>query len=145
MSIEATETESAAVAVSPATRVSLADIEANIAYEFSFRAGDAASELDFAAARGEVVVPYSALNLLTVHIIMLRNGFIVVGKSAPADAANFNEELGRKFAREDAIRQIWPLMGYAMSCGQHSNFNTASTLTWQSINTRALHPPSPAG
>ena len=50
---------------------------------------------------------------LTVCLIILRNGFCVIGKSAPADPNNFNVELGRKFAREDAIRQIWPLMGYA--------------------------------
>jgi len=37
-----------------------------------------------------------------------------VGKSAPASADNFNADLGRKLAYEDAIRQLWPLMGFAL-------------------------------
>jgi len=51
---------------------------------------------------------------MTICLVKMRNGFIVLGKSAPADPENFNEELGEKFAREDAIRQIWPLEGYAL-------------------------------
>lgn len=51
---------------------------------------------------------------MTVAYVQMRNGFIVIGKSAPADPANFNPDLGRQFAREDAIRQIWQLEGYAL-------------------------------
>jgi hypothetical protein len=51
---------------------------------------------------------------MTFCVMLMANGFAVVGKSAPADPANFNAELGRKFAREDAIRQLWPLEGYAL-------------------------------
>lgn len=51
---------------------------------------------------------------LTICVLRLKNGFSLVGKSAPADAGNYNAELGRKFAREDAIRQMWPLEGYAL-------------------------------
>lgn len=51
---------------------------------------------------------------LTVCFLRMTNGFVLIGKSAPADAKNFNPELGRKFSREDAIRQIWPLEGYAL-------------------------------
>jgi hypothetical protein len=38
----------------------------------------------------------------------------VIGKSAPASPENFNAELGKKFAYEDAVRQLWPLMGFAL-------------------------------
>lgn len=51
---------------------------------------------------------------VTICIMELKNGFVLVGKSAPADPENFNAELGRKFAREDCIRQLWPLEGYAL-------------------------------
>ncbi|TGP93828.1 MULTISPECIES: Gp49 family protein [unclassified Mesorhizobium] len=51
---------------------------------------------------------------LTICVMKLTNGFVLVGKSAPADPANFNQELGRKFAREDCIRQMWPLEGYLL-------------------------------
>jgi hypothetical protein len=51
---------------------------------------------------------------MTICILMIDNGYAVVGKSAPADPENFNEELGEQFAREDALRQIWPLEAYLM-------------------------------
>jgi hypothetical protein len=37
-----------------------------------------------------------------------------VGKSAPANAENFDAEVGKQLAYEDAIRQLWPLLGYAL-------------------------------
>lgn len=51
---------------------------------------------------------------MTVCFLKMSNGFIVIGKAAPADPANFNAELGEQFAFEDAVRQIWPLEGYAL-------------------------------
>jgi len=51
---------------------------------------------------------------MTIAVVVMKNGYVVLGKSAPADPDNFNQELGEKFAREDAIRQIWPLMGFAL-------------------------------
>lgn len=51
---------------------------------------------------------------MTVCFLKMSNGFVVIGKAAPADPANFDRELGEKFAFEDAVRQIWPLEGYAL-------------------------------
>lgn len=51
---------------------------------------------------------------LTVCALTLQNGFNVVGKSAPASPANFDAELGRKIARDDARNQIWALEGYRL-------------------------------
>jgi hypothetical protein len=106
-SLRATEAASAAVAKNPDTRVKLADIEANIATEFYFTGGEAATYFT------EGPIPYD-LTVLTICVITLRNGFTVIGKAAPADPANYDRALGQKSAREDAIRQIWPLMGYAL-------------------------------
>lgn len=50
----------------------------------------------------------------TIAIVYMSNGYIVLGESAPADPANFNEELGKKFAYENAIRKVWPLEGYLL-------------------------------
>lgn len=50
----------------------------------------------------------------TICVLTLQNGFSVVGKSACADPANFNQELGAKIAKEDAVRQIWALEGYLL-------------------------------
>lgn len=51
---------------------------------------------------------------MTIAVVKLKNGFVLVGKSAPADEANFDAALGEKFAAEDAIRQLWPLEGYLL-------------------------------
>jgi len=51
---------------------------------------------------------------MTVVAIKLENGYVIIGQSTPADPANFDEELGIKFAREDAVRQIWKLEAYLL-------------------------------
>lgn len=55
-----------------------------------------------------------ALGLLTICVLRLENGFTVLGKSACADPAKFNEEIGRKIALDDAINQVWALEGYLL-------------------------------
>lgn len=44
---------------------------------------------------------------LTVCVLALRNGFTVTGESAAASPENFDEEIGRKIARENAREKIW--------------------------------------
>ena len=51
---------------------------------------------------------------LTVCCLILRNGFTVTGESAAASPENFNEEIGRKIARQNAREKIWPLEGYLL-------------------------------
>jgi hypothetical protein len=51
---------------------------------------------------------------VTVCCLGLRNGFTVVGESACASPANFDAELGRKIARDNARGKIWALEGYAL-------------------------------
>ena len=51
---------------------------------------------------------------VTVAALTLRNGFVVVGKSAAASPANFDAEIGKKIARDDARDQIWALEGYLL-------------------------------
>lgn len=51
---------------------------------------------------------------LTVCCLTLRNGFTVVGESACASPENFNVEIGRKIARENARNKIWMLEGYLL-------------------------------
>lgn len=87
--LKATEAESAANATAP--RVSLASMEAKIEF-----------------------VNYYNHDLLTMCVLTMKNGFHVVGESAPASRDNYNPELGRKFAYENAIRQLWKLEGYSL-------------------------------
>ena len=51
---------------------------------------------------------------LTVCCLTLRNGFTVTGESACASPENFDTELGRKIARQNAREKIWALEGYAL-------------------------------
>lgn len=51
---------------------------------------------------------------VTVCLLTLRNGFTVVGESACASPENFDEELGRKIARDNARNRIWQLEGYLL-------------------------------
>lgn len=101
MSLEETDKASAAVATHP--RVSLEDIKNNIAEEYYFTGAEAIGDPD-----------HEALRLLTIYILVMKNGFTFIGKSAPASPENFNASLGAKLAYEDAVRQVWPMMGYAL-------------------------------
>ena len=114
-----------------APRVTPADIEANIASEHFFTAADGVhgasavnalhcrhAEVDTDA--GETpVVPYQAHRLLTFCVLVLKNGFTVTGESACASPENFNAEVGRRIARENAVNKLWPLMGYALKQQLH--------------------------
>jgi len=51
---------------------------------------------------------------LTVCALTLRNGFHVTGESAAASPENFDAELGRKIARDNARNKIWAFEGYAL-------------------------------
>lgn len=98
-----------------APRVTPADIDANIASEHYFTADDGAQGAFNRADNnfGSIPVP-QALGMLTFCVLVLRNGFTVTGESACASPENFNQELGRKIARQNAVSKIWPLMGYEL-------------------------------
>lgn len=113
-----------------APRVKPADLEANIAAEYYFLGTDGiagAMGREDAAAAGltgdnaegrtlpvRVLDVHVSLQLLTFCVLVLRNGFTVHGVSACASPENFNAELGKRIARENAVREMWPLMGYAL-------------------------------
>lgn len=95
-----------------APRITPADVEANIVGAYYFNGED--------AARGAVdsgVIDSGdadALRLLTFCVLVLRNGFTVTGQSACASPENFNGQIGRRIARENAVAAIWPFMGYEL-------------------------------
>lgn len=51
---------------------------------------------------------------LTVCALTLQNGFIVTGESAAVSPANFDADLGKKIARDNARSKIWAFEGYAL-------------------------------
>ncbi len=123
-----------------APRVTMDDIEANIAAECFFVAADAhrfewltrddqiARDAQRRVLGSMATRSYSgacididannpipdSLKHLTFCVLILRNGYTVTGESACVSPENFDAELGRKIARQNAIAKVWPLMGYAM-------------------------------
>ena len=113
-SLEVTDRESAAVAVAP--RVTLNDIEAAIALRYDMTAMRAALKLipEREAQDIDVTPLIHGLERVSICLLVMKNGFVIIGKCAPASPENLNRELGKKFAYEDAVRQVWPLMGFAL-------------------------------
>lgn len=107
-----------------APRITPADIEANILAQYFFTAadgviGEACANCPPDAPLGDIVCwdghrSEESLPLLTFCVLVLRNGFTVTGESACASPENFDAELGRKIARQNAVAKVWPLMGYAL-------------------------------
>lgn len=50
----------------------------------------------------------------TACLLTLENGYTVLGESACASKANFDADLGRKIARDNAKNKIWQLEGYLL-------------------------------
>jgi hypothetical protein len=96
-----------------ALRVTPADIGAAVIDELYFTAYDASIGQDV-SPQERPLVAMQAHALLTFCVLTLRNGFTVTGESACASPENFDAEIGRKIARQNAVQKIWPLMGYAL-------------------------------
>ena len=96
-----------------APRITPDDIEANIASEHYFTAGQGVN-----GAHGPVVYD-QAMNLLTFCVLVLKNGFTVTGESACASPENFDADIGRKIARQNAVAKIWPLLGFSLKQKLH--------------------------
>jgi hypothetical protein len=93
-------------------RVTLRDVENSILFEYYFQAADG---VRFVTRSTTKMTGWTAnLELLTFCVLVLRNGFIVVGQSACADSANYKKDIGDRLAKKDAIGKIWPLLGYEL-------------------------------
>lgn len=92
-----------------APRVTQQRIEEVIASEYYFTAANGV------AASGRIVASDDdGLRCLTFCVLVLENGFTITGESACASPENFDAELGRKIARQNAVNKIWPLEGYLL-------------------------------
>ena len=122
------EKEIQAKGANMAPRITPADVEANITSEHYFTAADgvagAFTNAELAQGRGvypdEIGRLRTELQLLTFCVLVLRNGFTVTGESACVSRENFDAEIGRKVARENAISKMWPLLGYALKDKLHA-------------------------
>lgn len=90
-----------------APNVTPPDVEACIASEHYFPAADGC------AWHGDIITRASPLCLLTFCVLVTRNGHTVTGEAHCQDPEKFNAEMGRRAARDDAIRKLWPMVVYA--------------------------------
>jgi hypothetical protein len=100
-----------------APRVTPLALQDNILREHYFTAGDGV--MHARRDEGFVADPRGPLQLLTFCVLVLQNGFTVTGESACASPENFDAEIGRQVARENAMQKVWPLMGYALKQQLH--------------------------
>jgi hypothetical protein len=96
-----------------APRVTPADIEAHIAREVYFTAAEGITGAEFNPNQPLQFID-TEHTLLTFCVLTLRNGFTVTGESACASPENFDAEIGRKIARQNAVAKVWPLLGYEL-------------------------------
>ncbi|MFV3290189.1 Gp49 family protein [Pseudomonas sp. NY11955] len=98
-----------------APRIKPDDIKANIVGEYYFTASEGVqAALHKQDELTRLTGAHGELALLTFCVLVLKNGFTVTGESACASPENFDEEIGRRIARENAVAKVWPLMGYEL-------------------------------
>ncbi|MBW5896049.1 hypothetical protein IM881_06190 [Pectobacterium brasiliense] len=95
-----------------APRVTQHHIESVIASEHYFTAGDGIAGVCYRQVK--TLHSPQELELLTLCVLVLKNGFTVTGESACASPENFDSEIRRKIARQNAVNKIWQLEGYLL-------------------------------
>lgn len=125
-----TEEELQQSAVAP--RVTLEEVNNSIAAEHYFTAyegvlGERFNHQEGEGPEEEGSIPKS-LGLLTFCVLTLQNGYTVYGTSACADFSNYNKDIGQRLAKQNAVNQIWPLLGYQLKNRLHAHKNPGSML-----------------
>lgn len=59
------------------------------------------------------------VNAGTLCVITMENGWMSTGFSAPASIENYDEEVGKRYAYENAFKPLWQLEGYLLREQQH--------------------------
>lgn len=50
----------------------------------------------------------------TLCVITMKNGWMSTGFSAPASVANFDADVGKRYAYDNAFKPLWQLEGYLL-------------------------------
>ena len=85
------------------TKVTLEYIENEIAEENYFIVGD--------VVKSNIT---DRLKLMTICVLVLKNGFIVTGESSCVSHETFNKEDGERYAKEAAIDKLYPILGFKL-------------------------------
>ncbi len=95
-----------------APRVTLEHIDSIISECHYFTAYDGIRAANMGV--GDAWIAHKSTDLLTFCVLVLKNGFTVTGESACASPENFDPEIGRQIARQNAVNKIWQLEGYLL-------------------------------
>lgn len=113
---------------STAPRVTLQDVHDAIKSEHYYTAWDGVCA---STAWDGTQHAAQALSLITFCTLVLHNGYTVTGMSAVVSPENFQADIGRTVAKQKALDQVWPLLGFrlcdrrtaAVACSGNGNPN----------------------
>jgi hypothetical protein len=95
-----------------APRLTPQHIDSIIVDQYYFKASDAQWGAD--PNTTALIGMHKQLETLTFCVLILKNGFTVTGESACASPENFDAEIGKKIAYQNAREKIWLLEGYLL-------------------------------
>ena len=95
-----------------APRLTPEDIDKAIVDQYYFTAANAQWGAD--PNTSALIGMHKQLETLTFCVLILKNGFTVTGESACASPDNFDAEIGKKIAYQNAREKIWMLEGYLL-------------------------------
>ena len=75
---------------------------------------------------------------MTACVLTLQNGHEVVGIAGVVDPSQYDINIGSKFAREKAIDQLWPLLGYAMQVKMYEDSKDIETAKKVEVDREAI-------
>jgi hypothetical protein len=108
MSVTENELEERAVA----PRVTLKDVEEFVLFTHYFTAADGIR--GNSCVHGKFEGNHEPLERLTFCVLILRNGFTLTGQSACASKENYQQDIGQRLARQDAINKLWAYLGFEL-------------------------------
>ena len=109
-----------------AARITPSDLQANIVGEYYFTARNGVQDaFHLQDELTRQIGAHAELDLLTFCVLVLKNSFTVTGESACASPENFDAEIGRKIARQNAEQKIWPLLGFLLKEKLHAENSLA--------------------
>ena len=91
-------------------------------YYFTAANGASASRQQIYILHGE-----SPLQNLMFCVIELKNGYTVTGESRNLKMDKWDESYARKSAKEDALRKLYPLLGYYINQQFHIAIDSSSS------------------
>lgn len=100
-------------------------IESRIVGKYFFNLGDAVK----ATVKEVTSNDLARMQTVTKCVLVLENGFTIVGHSACVDPTIYDEALGQKYAYENAISKIWGLEGYVLANTMKEKADTAELLS----------------